>query len=150
MSITTKNARAQLAVAAQAVADAYKLSLRQDSIFQEEFTQSGVYLHSSVAINITQSGTTLATKSGSTLTFVLSVVVQPGDFEGPESDMPGNVDDVADTVISEVHNLNVTNQDSNTKIRVELAPENLHDYDFGIHQGLAQFILKILYTHMGN
>ncbi|KKM16094.1 hypothetical protein LCGC14_1689330 [marine sediment metagenome] len=150
MSITTRDARGQLAVAAQAVADTYKLPFRQDSIFQEEFRESGVYLHSSVAIDITQSGTTLASKSGSTLTFILSVVVHPGDFAGPERDMPGNVDDVTDSIISEIHKLNVANQDSTTKIRIEIAPQNLHDYDFEIHQGLAQSIFKILYTHVGN
>lgn len=149
MSLTTRAARLQLVSAAQAVADAFDLSLFQASILQEQVTDSGVYLLSDVSYAITQSDTKLQTIRGSRLTFFLKVLVGPGDFTGPEADMPLNMDDISDRIITEIQALNLANQGAQDKIRVAILSGGGHDYDFGVHLGVAGFEFEILYTHVG-
>ncbi len=149
MSITTRDARAQLAVMAKTVADAFDLKVEQASILQEQFTESGVYLLATAINSTRQRDAKLQTISGSTITFFLRIVVHEGDFTGPESDMPYNLDDIADRVITEIQALNTANQTDTSKIRVSIT-DNFHDYDFGQQQGMADFILEIPYTHVGN
>ncbi len=150
MSISTKEVRSQLKALADTIAAIHKLDVFTDSLFKDEFTVSGVYLHSTVESQIQFMGTTLAKISGSTFTFWLSVVVSLDDFgfEGPEADMPGRMDDVADSVIAAVLALNLANQDSTAKIRIDFPEKNFHDYNYDTHQGVVQVTLNVLYSRL--